>query len=281
MTKITIQVFSDLHLEFYKNFAKIQPLAPYLFLAGDIGTIDSIYDIKVENFLSYCSKNWEKIFYVLGNHEFYQTSVQIKKKKTFQELKEIYKNICNKFPNVILLDDTFCEIVPGLNVYGTTLWTGNYGFSHNPNHSLNDYNMIAIKSTNHDANNSNMLITEEFVNDMSSKQFDLMSEYLNTNANTNTTKTIIITHFPPFRNGSSNPIYSSQLPQMANYFSWSNAHTKLNCSNVVGWICGHTHWSFDLMDGGVRFISNQLGYKEEFAKGETGFISSKTYDIEY
>jgi predicted phosphodiesterase len=84
MNKITIQVLSDIHLEFYKKFPKFKPLAKYLFLAGDIGTIESKYDQKIINFLSYCSENWEKTFYVLGNHEFYQTNKIAKKKKVLK-----------------------------------------------------------------------------------------------------------------------------------------------------------------------------------------------------
>lgn len=282
MTKITIQVLSDMHLEFYKNFPKIKPLAPYLFLAGDIGTINSIHNSTLEKFISYCSTNWIKIFYVLGNHEFYQTSNQSSKKKTFQELCEIYKNICNRYPNVVLLNNTFCEIVPGLNVYGTTLWTGEYGFEHehSVNCVLNDYNMIVMNSDIPNTK-SNIPITEKFINNLSTSQFDLLKKYLNSLTQPHTNKTIVITHFPPFRNGSSNPIYSSQPIPIANYFSWSNAHTDLNCDGVVGWICGHTHWSFDLVNNGVRFISNQMGYKDECASGESGFVLSAVYDIEY
>lgn len=34
-----------------------------------------------------------------------------------------YKEICSELPNVYLLDNSFQEIEPGLNVYGSTLWT--------------------------------------------------------------------------------------------------------------------------------------------------------------
>lgn len=50
MNKIIIQVISDIHLEFYKSYPKIKPLSKYLFLAGDIGTINDQHDMKVKNF---------------------------------------------------------------------------------------------------------------------------------------------------------------------------------------------------------------------------------------
>lgn len=56
-----------------------------------------------------------------------------------------YKEICSKFEIVYLLDNYFHEIEPGINVYGTTLRSGNYGFPMSIKNELNDFNMIAIK----------------------------------------------------------------------------------------------------------------------------------------
>jgi predicted phosphohydrolase len=275
MNKITIQILSDIHLEFYKTYPKFKPLAKYLFLAGDIGTIESKYDDKLKNFLSYCSENWEKTYYVLGNHEFYQTNKIASKKKSFEDLVEEYTQICLEFPNVYLLNNSFEEVVPGLNVYGSTLWTGKYGCPYNLSDYLNDYNMIGIKSTN-----STVLVNECYIDNLSKIQLDLLDSYLNS-INITDTKTLIMTHFPPIRQGSSNPKYSSQPKYLANYFSWNNIPDKLNCSNVVGWISGHTHWSYDITRNNLRFISNQTGYKNEFCTGESGFESDKIFEIEY
>ena len=287
MNKITIQVISDIHLEFYNSYPKIKPLAKYLFLAGDIGTISNKYDLKVKNFLSYCADNWEKTFYVLGNHEFYQTEEFAHKKTSFEELEIKYKEICSELPNVYLLDNSFQEIEPGINVYGTTLWTS-YEISkknlmkHGETRiedELNDFNMIAIKP---DYNYKyNVLLTKEYVNSKSKTQLDELDKYLNNNSNNPNTKTIILTHFPPIRQGSSNPIYSSQPEYLANYFSWNNIYSKLPLSNVVGWISGHTHWSYDLNIDNVRYISNQIGYKNECAIGKTNFEPEKIFEINY
>lgn len=272
MNKITIQVLSDMHLEFYKTYPKFKPIAKYLFLAGDIGTIESKYDNKIKNFLSYCSENWEKTFYILGNHEFYQTNKNASKKKSFEDLVEEYVQICSQFPNVFLLNNSYHEVCPGLNIYGTTFWTGDYGCPYNLADYFNDYNQIGIKSTN-----STTLINESYVDTISKLQLNLLKEYLNSNK----TKTLIMTHFPPIRQGSSNPIYLSQPPYMANYFSWNNIPDKLDCTNIVGWISGHTHWSYDIVRNNIRYISNQTGYKNEFCTGESGFEPDKVFEIEY
>lgn len=103
MNKIFFQVISDIHLEYYNSFPRIIPTSNYLCLAGDIGTISNKYDKKIEKFLSYCSIHWKKVFYVLGNHEFYQNSKFIDKKINYEDLENKYISICNKFNNVYLI----------------------------------------------------------------------------------------------------------------------------------------------------------------------------------
>lgn len=274
MRRISVQIISDIHLEFYKSYPKIKPLAKYLFLAGDIGTIKNQYDFRVKKFLSYCSMNWEKTFYVLGNHEFYQTDERIDNKINFEELELKYNKICLEFSNVYLLSNSFAEIEPGINVYGTTLWTGNYGYSYNVSDILNDYNMISIKSKI----NGNISINENYINNLSITQLEKLKKYLD---NAKNVKIIILTHFPPIRQGVSNPKYFSQPEYIANYFSWNDIYKQLNTTNVVGWISGHTHWSYDITLDNIRFISNQMGYNEECQNDETGFEPSKVSEFEY
>jgi hypothetical protein len=95
-------------------------------------------------------------------------------------------------------------------------------------------------------------------------------------------KLIVITHFPPIRNNTSHPKYSSQPDYLRNYFS--NDFTELSFSqdrfsekelynNIECWMSGHTHYSYDFKYKEIRFISNQLGYFDEI--DDTGI----NYDI--
>ena len=52
-------------------------------------------------------------------------------------------------------------------------------------------------------------------------------------------------------------------------------------SNVIGWISGHTHWSYDINIGHIRFVSNQLGYKDECTGNTTRFEPLKVFEFEY
>jgi hypothetical protein len=74
-TSISIQLVSDLHLEIgygqgsgYEGF-KIVPKAETLALLGDIG---AICDDRLFGFLRRQLLQFKKVFYVLGNHEFYR-----------------------------------------------------------------------------------------------------------------------------------------------------------------------------------------------------------------
>ena len=128
--KLSIQVYSDLHIELMKNIPQIQPTSKYLFLVGDICQLNNPLFFK---FFDYCSPLWKKIFYTPGNHEFYSG------KKNYNELdfeynlklKERYKNIFYLNRNSVPLNDE-------IDVYGSVFWTDSY----NNNNSLNDYIQI-------------------------------------------------------------------------------------------------------------------------------------------
>jgi len=97
MSKITFQLYSDIHTEFFKKHPKLPPHADYLFLAGDIGKIGKV---NFKPFFDYCSANWKHTFYVLGNHEYYNSN------KTYDVLKEIYQKFFDMYDNVHLLDNS-------------------------------------------------------------------------------------------------------------------------------------------------------------------------------
>lgn len=280
MNKISIQVISDIHLELLDEIPKFSPQAEYLFLAGDIGTLDNNCIKKFEEFLSYCSKNWLKVFFVFGNHEFHQNNLKIDEKICFENLEEEYGKFFSKYSNIYLLNNSYIEILPNLNIYGTTLWTGNYGMMEDENNKLelgkyfNDYNMITTKSIDP---KMNKLINNNFMDDLSLKQLELLKNHLITTDK----KTIIMTHFPPFNNGSRNPKYTIQEDFVTNYFAWNEIYKTLNMTNVICWISGHTHWSYDIIKDGVKFISNQYGHIKKYKTNISGFDSSKIFEFEY
>ena len=64
-----LQYASGLHLEMYNHVhfpSLVNPAAPYLALAGNVGNINSAH---MQRFFKYANTRWEKVFYVLGTKE--------------------------------------------------------------------------------------------------------------------------------------------------------------------------------------------------------------------
>jgi predicted phosphodiesterase len=249
-----IQVFSDLHLEFTKKvFPHISPSTRYLFLAGDIGKLNTP---NYEPFFQYCSHNWEKVFYVVGNHEFYHSY------KTSDELMIAYKSFFDrKFHNVFLLDNEIHTLDDNYEVYGTTLWTPPY-FSETTEmqrFGLNDFYSIQGWTT-------------DKLRETSQYQRRKLLDYLETPTSM---KRIVLTHFPLTQVGVSDPKYATQHPALREYFAWELADSLPKKESIAAIISGHTHYSYDQNRNGVRLISNQLGYLRE----ETGFEPDGVFDL--
>eukprot|EP01126_Amoeba_proteus_P023940 TRINITY_DN2405_c0_g3_i2.p1 TRINITY_DN2405_c0_g3~~TRINITY_DN2405_c0_g3_i2.p1 ORF type:complete len:536 (-),score=95.94 TRINITY_DN2405_c0_g3_i2:362-1819(-) len=136
---LEIQIVSDVHTEFVRDLTDIhemmnmKPVAPYLALLGDVGIYTSV---TYEPFLAHCSKNFEHVFVLAGNHEYYGTEVHGAKQK--------YVEICSRFPNVEWMDRK-AVVVNGVKIIGCTLWS--YVQEKNRlavKQGLNDYNRICV-----------------------------------------------------------------------------------------------------------------------------------------
>ena len=260
MSKITIQIYSDLHIELMKNFPQINPTSKYLFLVGDICQLNHSLFFK---FFDYCALRWEKIFYTPGNHEFYSG------KKNYKELNFEYElKFKERYKNIFYLNNNSVSLNDEIDVYGSVFWTDSYS-------GLNDYRDIKQFS---EITKQNIPIDYNFIKKMSDQDLKHISEYLNKS----TKKTIIMTHFPPLQEGTTNPVYNSQTHNLKNYFAWNNILKELNLTNVRLWLSGHTHWSYDIMynnenSNNIRLISNQLGYTREI--GYTNIVQDGVFEI--
>jgi predicted phosphodiesterase len=262
--KILFQIYSDIHIESWNKIPEIKVKSKYLILAGDICQLNHPL---FYTFFDYCSAKWEKTFYVPGNHEYYS------RKKNMNELEFEYKyRIGERYKNIFYLNNSFIPLNDDINIYGSTFWT-NPPFNSNYEAMMyvNDYNYIKYfsqnlgYSVNLDINKARELCNDSFVK---------LNNYLKENKK----KTIVITHFPPTRTGTSSPQYLAEEKTSNSYFSWpDDTLSKFQLNNVVAWISGHTHWSYDFQQNGVRLIGNQLGYKNEV--GNTGMNEDGLYEI--
>jgi predicted phosphohydrolase len=257
MSKLFIQVYSDLHIEMMKAFPPLKPTAKYLFLVGDICQLNHPLFFK---FFDYCSPLWEKILYTPGNHEFYF------KKKNYNQLDFEYDlKLKERYKNVFYLNRNSAPLNDEIDVYGCVFWTCSY------NNNLNDYKEINQFS---EIKSQNIPIDYNFMKQISQEDVKSVSNYLNQT----TKKTIIMTHFPPLQEGTSNPVYDSQSKVLKDYFAWNNILKDLNLKNVPLWLSGHTHWSYDIMYNNTKLLSNQLGYSKEI--GYTNIIEDGLFEID-
>jgi predicted phosphodiesterase len=264
--KIAFQVYSDLHIESWDILHLLPVKAKYLFLSGNICTQANKLFLP---FMDFCSEKWEKVFYVPGNHEFYV------KKKNYNELCFDYKYILNKrYKNIHYLDNDFISLNDEINVYGSTFWTiPPFNSTYEAKMSITDYNWITYFNT---TKGHIVDLDTNYVKELANESLNKLQKYLNETDK----KTIVMTHFPPLRSGTTNPKYLDLDRKKNNYYSWHDNTLILNnfnLKNVPIWISGHTHWSYDFEKNNTRFISNQLGYKYEL--GLAGLNKNCVFEI--
>jgi hypothetical protein len=217
-------------------------------------------------FLDYCATRWEKIFFTPGNLEFYSS------KKNYLQLDFEYDlKIRERYKNIFYLNKGVASLNEDIDVYGCVFWT--YPSKELYNWSLRDYNNI---QQFHDTKKINVPIDFKFMSELSNKDFQHLSSFLSTTKK----KTIVMTHFPPMQEGSTNEAASIITNQLKELNAWNDGTLeKVNLTEVLVWISGHTHWSYDIKHGSVRLISNQVGFTRE--QGLTNFSPIGLYEIEY
>lgn len=246
---VKIQIISDLHLEFMDNLPEFLNndyiKAEYLFLAGDIGYVNyPEYNTGLfYEFIAWCCNNYKKIFYVMGNHESYDTDMINVKKSLL--------NISKEKTNFIFLDVDVTSNIKNYKVIGCTLWShpDRDGYQY-----MNDKNFIKI--------NNEPIKREDIIN-IHKEHKKWLRENLNKN-------TIVMTHHLP-------SFYLIHPDFNTQQFEKYNSAYASECDDIVKkakcWIYGHTHKANDTILFNTRCICNPVGYINEDKK-KTGFTSN-------
>lgn len=227
-----IKVLSDLHLEFRDD--KASPFHPgtgdILVLAGDI-CVASHYNKQTHEFFQKCVEGYNRVFYLLGNHEFYCSSIE-KAKHTLQE----------KLPNGITLMDNRSEFVGGVHFIGSTLWTNfdnmNADTMDTARSMMTDYKLIDGFSP------ENALERHLFTREWFERAIPMLRGPV-----------FVMTHHAP----STKSVKGRYSGSEGMYSSNMESFIKKN-PNIIGWCHGHVHESSDYMVEQCRIVANPFGY---------------------
>ncbi|MBE3047446.1 metallophosphoesterase, partial [Candidatus Bathyarchaeota archaeon] len=260
---VRLQLMSDLHLEtphmlpMYRSF-HIEPKCPYLALLGDIG---SAHDDRLFAFLEEQLRQFEVVFYVLGNHEPYQPEDSpesvtqgdaITAMRDFEAASARWRvETGDSVGRFVFLDLRRYDIDDSVTILGCTL------FSQVAESQRNTVSMFVsdfpnIPSWTVDAHNeahkADLAWLNEQVESMSRDEKD---------------RTIVVlTHYSPTALPEANDpehvedsrgVQSAFVTDLSGEVCWTSPSVKL-------WGFGHTHYNCDFVAGGKRVVANQRGY---------------------
>lgn len=241
---MNIQIVSDLHLEFPDNriYLSDNPILPsgnVLILAGDI--ISEKYKNKAREFYGSWRKQFDLIIATMGNHEFYNGTIDYafpSYKKQLAQNHYLINNAVIIHCNVKFIVSTLWSFVPMEKSYYIE-------------NSINDYRLISKKLscetcpiTSSDTNNYHKY-SVKFI------ESELSKEYAG--------KIVVVTHHLP----SYECIHPKWRQSELKYAFASDLNYLINKYKIDYWIFGHQHETTDLTISNTRFLSNPLGYLDE------------------
>lgn len=239
-----VQILSDLHLEVGQQYLSYTfPVsAPYLLLAGDIGRLID-YDGYLK-FLEGQVSRYEKIFLVLGNHEFYGLDYL----SGLDEARRL-ANEPSLVGTLILLNKTrWDDPSSALTIIGCTLWSAIPEEASNLIESkINDFKRIAGWT----AREHNEIHTVE------ASWLRQQIAQVTKSPQSPERQLLVATHHAPCVKGTSRPGDSNN--------PWTSAFAtdlldQRGWDGIKVWVFGHTHYSTDFVRNGVRLVANQRGY---------------------
>ncbi|OJZ84724.1 hypothetical protein ASPFODRAFT_34948 [Aspergillus luchuensis CBS 106.47] len=268
-SSVSFQILSDLHLEVNQQYSsyEIPACAEHLILAGDIGRLTDYEEYR--NFLQKLTDRFKLVFLVLGNHEFY-----IERFETgIERAKRLEQDPALNGRLIVLPQKRYD--VPGSNVsiLGCTLWSKVPKESADIVQSkVKDFQKIANWSVDdhnarHDSDYSWLMKEIRAIrqkNEAAGKRSRQRS-------------ILVVTHHAPSLQGTSSPKHA-QSP-------WSVAFGTDILSGIPDgvkvWVFGHTHYTTDFMEKGVRVVSNQRGYMLPWSdsKKDSGFDVRKVIQL--
>lgn len=232
-----VQYCSDLHIEFiendkFLNNSGIEIAAPILILAGDIAPLHDVY--LNNQFFRFLSNNYNQVFWVPGNHEFYHRNIT-----------DYGSSFNIKITDNINIVNNIDFIYEGVRFIFSTLWSHIQASKAKLlEQSISDFSLIRV--------NNKKLKTSNF-NQLHQTSIQFIKKALEVEHN----KTIVVTHHLPSSHCNS-PIHSKSPINEAFCVELTEFIEKCNANF---WIYGHSHFNQKpLIIGKTLLLTNQLGY---------------------
>lgn len=250
---MVLQYCSDLHLEFRENreFLGRHPLVPagdVLLLAGDVVPFRS--QARHRDFWDFVSGNWEQVYWVPGNHEYYDWDVVPGR---------LHDNLRQ---NVHLVND-LVVVMGTVRVVFTTLWSRiSPEKAWRIENGMSDFSLIHYQGGR---------LTAPIFNMLHDGSLTFLTEALREPSDV---PTVVVTHHvPTFRNYP--PKYKGSV--LSEAFA-VELEDLIERERPAHWIYGHNHCNItDFTIGATALHTNQLGY---VAYGEQqGFAPDKVLTI--
>lgn len=268
-----IKLVSDLHLEFSNITITKTADETVLILSGDILLAELLDNFPADadhtkvnsgrhviaclfrEFLKECSKTFEHVIYVAGNHEFYHGK--------FNKSLAILKTECDALLNVHFLENK-SVVIDNVTFIGATLWTDCNDDDpmtiFDLKRKMSDYAIIT-----YDKEIYRKLIPEDTI-----KRHKRTLEYMQfAIVNATTPKVVIVGHHAPSFQ-SVDPIYANDVYMNGGYAS-NLTDFILDNPKIVLWTHGHMHCVKDYMIGPTRIVCNPRGYRSAEYTEQTGW----------
>lgn len=233
MRRLKIQYISDIHADTQKIMPIIKPLAKYLAVCGDIGHPEHP---RFYQFLQQQSKNFEKVIFVPGNHDFDLGPMY--NKQRVDKYEPVVKNMCKDLGNVHYLNKNTLQLDDDFLIAGSILWS------------------MPIFNKPNDLNDPKV---QNYLNHIKehSEHVNWMQDTINRNLHK---KIIMLTHFvPTFK-----LIEQKYKDRGIHSTCWFATNLEYMIKFPVrAWICGHTHSEYETTVNDVPCVVNAYGYSSE------------------
>ena len=248
-----IQYASDLHLEFARNREwlkenqwKIE--GDILILAGDVLIMNDGFSLP---FLDFFSTNYEQVYMIPGNHEYY---------KDYDVAPTLSNFSLEVRPNIHYLNN-YTTTIDNTKIIFTTLWSQINGNPDSYEKRVADFNHIFFKDER--------LTVPGFNQCHEACLLFLKSELKNHDG-----PTIVVTHHLPSPRCSSKWLADHELSEAF----MVDLTDLVESSGADYWIYGHSHFNVDDFSiGKTKLLTNQLGYIHR--NQQFGFSFSRSIEI--